>query len=242
MQCATLSVLVPVFLSIGGAHASEVFTSRAAFELASPPSHLERFQGLFANEDQPFFGANVGPTTNDFLLPIRINGYDGANVNFIGPNFHQSESLAVITRRPSLDGTGYGEVVTTRSAMSFGVDLILTTLDPSISSYTFEFFRDGSATETFSDIPTGSFFGVVLDERFDSVLIHGFKANGEPAMECFDNITLGGLCAADLNNDGSLDFFDVSELLTQSVDFNGDTMFDFFDISGFLSEFSMGCP
>ncbi len=49
-------------------------------------------------------------------------------------------------------------------------------------------------------------------------------------------------CPADLNADGQLDFFDVSELLNGSVDYNGDTAFDFFDISVFLQEFNAGCP
>lgn len=49
-------------------------------------------------------------------------------------------------------------------------------------------------------------------------------------------------CAADLNGDGELDFFDISLFLSSSFDFNGDTAFDFFDISAFLSAFGEGCP
>ncbi len=49
-------------------------------------------------------------------------------------------------------------------------------------------------------------------------------------------------CPPDLNNDGSLDFFDVSTLLTGEIDYNGDTSFDFFDISLFLQDFGAGCP
>lgn len=49
-------------------------------------------------------------------------------------------------------------------------------------------------------------------------------------------------CAADINGDEVLDFFDVSAFLSTMVDFNGDTTFDFFDISAFLTAFSAGCP
>lgn len=55
-------------------------------------------------------------------------------------------------------------------------------------------------------------------------------------------------CAVDLNNDGQLDFFDVSAFLSAfnamdpSADFSPDGMFDFFDVSAFLNAFSMGCP
>lgn len=50
------------------------------------------------------------------------------------------------------------------------------------------------------------------------------------------------VCTADLTGDGALDFFDLSELLTNQVDYNGDTAFDFFDLSAFLQDFAQGCP
>ncbi len=55
-------------------------------------------------------------------------------------------------------------------------------------------------------------------------------------------------CPADLNNDGLLDFFDVSAFLVAYnsqdpiADFTGDGDFDFFDVSSFLNSFSAGCP
>ncbi|MEX0877017.1 MAG: GC-type dockerin domain-anchored protein [Phycisphaerales bacterium] len=55
-------------------------------------------------------------------------------------------------------------------------------------------------------------------------------------------------CAADLNNDGKLNFFDISAFLSAfssmapAGDFNGDGMYNFFDVSGFLGAFSAGCP
>ncbi len=50
------------------------------------------------------------------------------------------------------------------------------------------------------------------------------------------------ICDADLNDDGTLDFFDVSDLLSDEPDYNGDGVFDFFDVSAFLSDYQMGCP
>ena len=55
-------------------------------------------------------------------------------------------------------------------------------------------------------------------------------------------------CSADLNNDGLLNFFDVSAFLgafttmDPSADFTGDGLFNFFDVSAFLGAFSAGCP
>jgi len=55
-------------------------------------------------------------------------------------------------------------------------------------------------------------------------------------------------CLPDLNNDGALDFFDISLFLNlfssndPIVDWNNDGQWDFFDISGFLTSFTAGCP
>lgn len=55
-------------------------------------------------------------------------------------------------------------------------------------------------------------------------------------------------CQADLNNDGELNFFDISAFLSafaandSVADFTGDGNWDFFDVSAFLSAFSAGCP
>lgn len=55
-------------------------------------------------------------------------------------------------------------------------------------------------------------------------------------------------CFADLNIDGTLDFFDVQAFLNAfaagdpAADFNHDTLFDFFDLQLFLTQFIAGCP
>jgi len=56
------------------------------------------------------------------------------------------------------------------------------------------------------------------------------------------------VCAADFNNDGQLNFFDVSAFLgafssmDAAADMTGDGNFNFFDVSAFLSAFANGCP
>ena len=64
-----------------------------------------------------------------------------------------------------------------------------------------------------------------------------------------DNVPLPPIpCAADLNGDGALNFFDVSAFLVAYTaldpvaDFNGDGSFDFFDVSAFLTAYNAGCP
>jgi hypothetical protein len=55
-------------------------------------------------------------------------------------------------------------------------------------------------------------------------------------------------CPADINNDESLNFFDISAFLAAFsaqepvADFDGNGSWNFFDISAFLTAFSAGCP
>lgn len=55
-------------------------------------------------------------------------------------------------------------------------------------------------------------------------------------------------CLADINDDGSLNFFDISEFISAFseqlpiADFNEDGAYNFLDISTFISLYSMGCP
>ncbi len=52
-------------------------------------------------------------------------------------------------------------------------------------------------------------------------------------------------CPGDINDDGLVDFFDVSDFLDQfalGADYNGDGLTDFFDVSDFLDDFGLGCP
>ncbi len=61
-------------------------------------------------------------------------------------------------------------------------------------------------------------------------------------------VTVIESCPADLNMDGTLNFFDVSAFLTAFIsmdpiaDFTGDGIFNFFDVSAFLASYSAGCP
>ena len=62
----------------------------------------------------------------------------------------------------------------------------------------------------------------------------------------FDGCSLP--CAIDFNNDGALDFFDVTEFIQRftaedfSVDYNNDEQLNFFDVTAFIVAFQAGCP
>jgi len=61
-------------------------------------------------------------------------------------------------------------------------------------------------------------------------------------------VIVGQTCPSDTNLDGTLNFFDVAQFLSDFVamdpaaDLNPDGQFNFFDVSVFLANFSVGCP
>ncbi len=132
---------------------------------------------------------------------------------------------------------------------------------------------NSTITEFDSLLSSTIFFDVLPDEFFGVEIDVNLLDSSEPLVEGsywigvivdqvnaiderpFNNdlagphqITIVGPCLADLNNDGILDFFDISAFLTAFsnqdpvADFTGDMTFDFFDISAFLTAFGDGCP
>lgn len=75
------------------------------------------------------------------------------------------------------------------------------------------------------------------------------KRNTDIGDELSDNVFAAQApCAPDVNNDGFLNFFDISMVIQgigQSdprVDFTDDGVYDFFDLSEFLTLYQSGCP
>lgn len=75
--------------------------------------------------------------------------------------------------------------------------------------------------------------GDILTSNFNQV---------ENGLETGVAYFIDAICPADINDDGFLDFFDISYLVNNQPDYNGDGVFNFFDISSFIRDYSMGCP
>ena len=88
----------------------------------------------------------------------------------------------------------------------------------------------------FDDIGNSKFTLRMSEGPFPSAFM--IRAHGGP----------GSSCVVDFNNDGNLDFFDVSAFLNAylaqdliaDLDSNGEL--NFFDVSSFLAQYSAGCP
>lgn len=92
-------------------------------------------------------------------------------------------------------------------------------------------------------------FGMASDPSADIAITWGDGVTTELVGVGPGRYTIRALaCAADLNGDGDLNFFDVSAFLTMyqsrhpQADLSGDGSFNFFDVSAFLVAYQGGCP
>lgn len=84
----------------------------------------------------------------------------------------------------------------------------------------------------------------------DPSAVGGFARSDIAAVTPFCSMiaSCAPACAADLNNDGEINFFDVSVFLSAYnamdpiADFDNNGSFNFFDVSDFLGAFAAGCP
>ncbi len=92
------------------------------------------------------------------------------------------------------------------------------------------------------DLPPGNYYvGTIAYDDSGSEIVTSNNSIADT-----DQITVIE-CVPDMNNDGALNFFDVSAFLSlfgamdPQADFNNDGAFNFFDVSAFLSAFGAGC-
>lgn len=101
------------------------------------------------------------------------------------------------------------------------------------------------------DIPPGGELFVGWQNQSAGITSVHVVQTGSSGWSIVDNIAWGvdvSTCAADVNADGTLDFFDVQQFLSDFAaqnalgDWNHDSVFDFFDAQAFLADFAAGCP
>jgi len=103
-------------------------------------------------------------------------------------------------------------------------------------------FDAGSTSDTFQSLG-----GWAMDEQ-GNILIAAYSWFDNADYTVLSVPTAIASCLADLNNDNTLDFFDVSAFLAAfgaqdpAADFEPDGNFNFLDVSAFLAAFAAGCP
>jgi len=91
-------------------------------------------------------------------------------------------------------------------------------------------------------LPTSSYRRTILRDNLAYTAVFGGGFRIIDPLGCFVP------CTPDFNNDGSLNFLDISAFITAldsqdpTADINADGRWNFFDISTFLTLFAQGCP
>ena len=94
--------------------------------------------------------------------------------------------------------------------------------------------------ETFLGQPAAGFWQLLVSD-------HSAHDTGVVLEACL-SIETTAVCIADLNDDGELDFIDISTFVSAFgnadpiADLNNDGQHDFIDISAFVAAFTAGCP
>ncbi|MHA7812866.1 MAG: GC-type dockerin domain-anchored protein [Phycisphaerales bacterium] len=193
-----------------------------------PDSDLDG-DGLFDfSWDVRFYQPGMG---NDFDSDSDTGTPFHSTSDTIGVSFGFPEGEAV----DNGDGTWTWDIDEMVEAPGTGADDLFTIYGPATATsagpHAGSFFFGGFAC-TGGLISTGG-TGYTPPAMFQFVLY------GPSVIDC---------CPADYNCDGSLDFFDVSQFITDfnamdpSADFNNDGNWDFFDVSQFIQAFNAGCP
>jgi probable HAF family extracellular repeat protein len=186
---------------------------------------------------------------NNSMMAVGHTSYNSTTTgwNAVIYTGDPSDPVQVLGTLPGLDTSEAADVNDNGMVVGYAWDGQFTGLDPRAwvwvdgtmydlndlldASSDFEMLSRATGVNNHGDIVG---FGRLHDGTTGAFLVEGFAP---PAV-----------CAADVNNDGTLNFFDISAFLEgftrqdPAVDFTGDGMFDFFDVSAFLNAFSAGCP
>jgi len=213
-----------------------------------------------------FLGDYTAHETITLSVDIRIDKIDTSDVPKGFASTPLIRSLVMDLRNSDFADGGifdYGAVILVldqqlSSANNPEWQTFSVTIDPNQTELPAGWIGFGGGEDANGDpvLPAGATFADILS-NVDEVSFSTFVP-GEFYLQVFfdfsiDNFTITRTdpatgCLADLNGDGTLDFFDISAFLTAfssgdiAADFTGDGVFDFFDISAFLTEFSAGCP
>ena len=190
---------------------------------------LENEAGVFPNNPSAggidSSGSSAEPIIKSSVL--AYNGFDGELSDVMG-----SFELADHSLLTTIDGATFGSLVS-----------VMVGDNPTIHDIAIPL----GVTYAFAPLPSSPIIDAAATDEFPAFDQLGYNrlidGNGDttpaPDMGAYE---APYPCSPDLNEDGTLDFFDVSLLISSNLDYNGDTAFDFFDISAFLQDFGNGCP
>jgi len=210
------------------------FGQDQTFQIPLPDVGTEFF---FNNGIVPHSNKFDGKTVIDAHINIVLDVFqtEPSDPRISSAAFFQSEVIVPVDIDPHTEGNQFLNVITTGESEGWSGTGTFT-----LSRPIEELIGGKWSSPTFYSAST--YEGISADE----IVIGTINPN-----KSFITITVAFRdhpCQPDINDDNTLDFFDISAFLNAFTagdpiaDFNSDGQFDFFDISAFLNAYSAGCP
>jgi len=168
---------------------------------------------------------------------FKVTLTDRAKVTFVlAPNAGQYQQGPQTGSCNSAPTTNYNAIHDLQIQMFSSTDLITPVATANATG------AGGGETVVFDSEPSSGVYYIIVDavDNINSIQRYQASLIITPLPPV--------VCPADLNDDGELNFFDVSAFLnafnnqTPDGDFNNDGEYNFFDVSAFLNAFNAGCP
>jgi len=211
-------------------------TNGTALPLSDDDSELVSITGGHSVQvyDQSFTSFNV--SSNGYVV------FGGSSTDYtesLSEHFSRTQVAGLYDDlNPSSGGTVYRQQLADRMLVSY--DGVPEFSNTGSNTFQFEFHFDGTIVISWENIDSGdAVIGISEGNGQDPDFIESdLSSYPAPSTECL----------ADFNDDGTLNFLDVSEFLAlfgsnnRAADLNGDEAFNFLDVSLFLSLYGAGCP
>jgi Matrixin len=168
---------------------------------------------------------------------FKVTLTDRAKITFVlAPNAGQYQQGPQTGSCNSAPTTNYNSIHDLQIQMFSSTDLITPVATANATG------AGGGETVVFDSEPSSGVYYIIVDavDNINSIQRYQASLIITPLPPV--------VCPADLNDDGELNFFDVSAFLnafnnqTPDGDFNNDGEYNFFDVSAFLNAFNAGCP
>lgn len=167
----------------------------------------------------------ASPTELVKLFPNDPDDFDRFSRSF---DVHEN---TLLVGSPNV-GTGQGGIFDRNQGACYIFDIT----DPTSPTQTAKFYaQDGNNYANLGWTSAINSNLAISGAHFDSATI--YQAG---AVYLFDN-NHPESCYADLDRSGTLNYFDISYFINNTVDYNGDESFDIKDLNQFLDEFIAGC-
>lgn len=213
---------------------------------------------VITQADELFVLDITDPTTPDFVMGVEIHRIG------INPSDNHPRELEVVGDRLfvsmnypgilefAIEPSGHIALVETHQVGSSDTSLLvrdgMVYTPSSDAGMVYRMDADGSLSFASSLSVSGPVIDIDVEDGYAYIVGGTGELSYSMGLSVIDVQRGCGICPADLNGDGVLNYFDAAALMAAfgagdlSADLNGDGSIDFLDVSAFLDAYGDGCP